>query len=233
MMTPTADIQLSNAGTDCASAVDGRMGALAKATAARALSAIRALRGPAASTDGASDEALVARVAQGDRRAMQLLFVRHQQKVYRFVLRMVANSATAEDIMSDVFIELWRQAASFEGRARLSTWLLAIARNKALSAMRRRLDQPLEEAMAIPDDALPADETLDANRRSAVLRRCLAQLSPVHREIVDLVYYHDKSVEEVSAILGVPAATVKTRMFYARKRLAELLRAAGVEMARC
>ena len=55
-MTPTADIQLSNAGTDCASAVDGRMGALAKATAARALSAIRALRGPAVSTDGASDD---------------------------------------------------------------------------------------------------------------------------------------------------------------------------------
>jgi RNA polymerase sigma-70 factor (ECF subfamily) len=232
MMTRTADIQLHNAGIDSASVAGGRMGALAKATAARAIGAMRALRRPVASTDSASDESLVARVAQGDRRAMQLLFVRHQQKLYRFVLRLVGDGATAEDIMSDVFIELWRQAASFEGRARLSTWLLAIARYKALSAMRRRPDKPLDDAMAIPDPATPADETLDTSRRSAVLRRCLAQLSPAHREIVDLVYYHEKSIEEASTVLGVPAATVKTRMFYARKRLADLLRAAGVETTR-
>jgi RNA polymerase sigma-70 factor (ECF subfamily) len=70
---------------------------------------------------------------------------------------------------------------------------------------------------------------LEAADRSAVLRRCLAQLSAAHREIIDLVYYHEKTVEEVSAILGAPAATVKTRMFYARRRLAEHLKAAGVE----
>jgi RNA polymerase sigma-70 factor (ECF subfamily) len=229
MMTPTADFQLRNTGADCASMADGRIGALAKATAARALGAIRALRGPTVSADSVSDESLAARIAQGDRRAMQLLFVRHQQRVFRFVLRMVADSATAEDIVSEVFIDLWRQAASFEGRARLSTWLLAIARNKALSATRRRRDQPLEEAMEIPDTAMMADEALDTSRRSAILRSCLGQLSPAHREILDLVYYHEKSVDEASAILGVPAATVKTRMFYARKRLAELMRAAGVE----
>ena len=90
------------------------------------------------STEGASDKSLVTRVAEGDRRAIALLFARHQQRVYRFVLRLVGNSATAEDLVSEVFLDLWRQAASFEGRARLSTWLLAIARNKAFSAMRRR-----------------------------------------------------------------------------------------------
>ncbi len=66
----------------------------------------------------------------------------------------------------------------------------------------------------------------------ALLRQCLGQLSPAHREIVDLVYYHERSVDEVATILGVPAATVKTRMFHARKRLAELLRAAGIETVR-
>jgi RNA polymerase sigma-70 factor (ECF subfamily) len=178
-----------------------------------------------------TDEALMARIAQGDRQAIALLFERHQLKVYRFVLRLVGNSATAEDIVSDVFIELWRHAASFEGRARLSTWILAIARNKAVSAMRRRIDQPLDDAMAeaIPDRACTAEESLEAADRSAVLGRCLAQLSAAHREIIDLVYYHQKSVEEVSTIVGVSAATVKTRMFYARRRLAESLRAAGVE----
>jgi RNA polymerase sigma-70 factor (ECF subfamily) len=205
------------------------------AAAARAVETVRALRGPADSSDDMSDESLMARLAQGDRRAIRLLFDRHQLIVYRFVLRLVANSATAEDIVSEVFLELWRHAASFEGRARLSTWLLAIARNKAVSAMRGRIDQPLDDAMAqaIPDRALTAEETLDAAKRSALLRQCLARLSPAHREIIDLVYYHEKSVEEVAAIVDAPAATVKTRMFYARKRLAEHLKAAGVEAVHC
>jgi RNA polymerase sigma-70 factor (ECF subfamily) len=162
---------------------------------------------------------------------MHVLFTRHQQRVYRFVHRIVTNSATAEDIVTDVFMELWRRAASFEGRARLSTWLLAIARNKALSALRVRIDQPLADAMDIADPAETPEESLHANERSAALRQCLAQLSPAHREIIDLVYYHEKSVDEVSVITGVPAATVKTRMYYARKRLAELMKAAGVESA--
>src|SRR5882724_7417564 len=90
----------------------------------RAFGATRTLR--ETSTDKTSDAALVARVADGDRQALRLLFARHQPKVYRFVLRLVANSATAEDVVNDVFFDLWRQAASFEGRAQLSTWLLAL-----------------------------------------------------------------------------------------------------------
>jgi RNA polymerase sigma-70 factor (ECF subfamily) len=181
--------------------------------------------------DEAADETLMARVARGDRQALRLLFGRYQLAVYRFALRLVGNSATAEDIVSEVFLELWRRAARFEGRSRLSTWILAIARNKAVSVMRGRIDAPLDDAMAqaIPDRAGTAEETLDASQRSAVLCRCLAQLSAAHREIIDLVYYHEKSVDEVATIVGIPAATVKTRMFYARRQLAEHLRAAGVE----
>jgi RNA polymerase sigma-70 factor, ECF subfamily len=201
------------------------------AIAARAAGTARTLRGLKVSTDEGSDEALMARVAEGDRRAIRLLFERYQLTVFRFALRLVGNRATAEDIVSDVFLELWRHAASFEGRARLSTWILAIARNKAVSAMRGRIDQPLEDAIAeaIPDRALTAEETLDASQRAAILRRCLAQLSPAHREIIDLVYYHEKSIEDAASIVGVSAATVKTRMFYARRRLAERLRAVGIE----
>jgi RNA polymerase sigma-70 factor (ECF subfamily) len=200
------------------------------AIAVRVVGALQALRGGEVSTDDASDESLVARVAQNDRRALQLLFGRHRQRVYGFALRLVGNSATAEDIVSEVFLELWRRAASFERRAQLSTWLLAITRNKALSALRVRVDQPLDEAMAeaMPDPAITAEDSLQASERNALVRRCLERLSPAHREIIDLVYYHEKSVDEVAAIVGVPAATVKTRMFYARKRLAELVKDAGI-----
>jgi RNA polymerase sigma-70 factor, ECF subfamily len=221
-----ANASQTNASADTAVACLD-IGDAAASTAARAVAALRTLGGARTSTDG-SDASLVARVAQGDRRALELLFARHQQRVYRFALRLVANGATAEEIVSDVFIELWRRAASFQGRAQVSTWLLAITRNKALSALRGRIDQPLEHALAIPDPAITAEEALDAGRRGAILRACLAQLSPAHREIIDLVYYHEKSVDEASAIIGVTAATVKTRMFYARKRLADLVRAAGI-----
>jgi RNA polymerase sigma-70 factor (ECF subfamily) len=178
-----------------------------------------------------SDEALIGRIASGDRLAMQVLFARHHVRVYRFVLRLVRDEWKAEDLISEVFLDVWRQADRFEGRSTVSTWLLAIARFKALSALRRKPDEELddESAAAIEDDADDPEMALAKKDRSAVIRKCLTGLSTEHREIIDLVYYHEKSVEEVAEIVGIPENTVKTRMFYARKKLAEMLKAAGME----
>jgi RNA polymerase sigma-70 factor, ECF subfamily len=178
-----------------------------------------------------SDEVLIGRIAKGDRLAMQVLFARHHVRVYRFVLRLVGNPTTAEDLISDVFLDVWRQADKFEGRSAVSTWMLAIARFKALSALRKRPDEELDEETAetIEDASDNPEVALEKKDKSAVLRQCLEKLSLEHREIVDLVYYHEKSVEEVAEIVGIPENTVKTRLFYTRKKLAELLQAAGVE----
>ena len=178
-----------------------------------------------------SDEVLIGRIASGDRLAMQVLFARHHVRVYRFVLRVVRDETKAEDLISEVFLDVWRQADRFEGRSAVSTWLLAIARFKALSALRRRPDEELDEeaAEAIEDPSDDPEETLAKKDKSTVIRKCLEGLSADHREIIDLVYYHEKSVEEVAEIVGIPENTVKTRMFYARKKLAELLKAAGIE----
>jgi RNA polymerase sigma-70 factor (ECF subfamily) len=178
-----------------------------------------------------SDEVLIGRIASGDRLAMQVLFARHHVRVYRFVLRLVRNEATAEDLISEVFLDVWRQANRFEGRSAVSTWLMAIARFKALSVLRKRPELELDEeaAEAIEDHADNPEVALEKKDKSAVLRQCLTALSAEHREIIDLVYYHEKSVEEVAEIVGIPEATVKTRMFYARKKMAELLKAQGVE----
>ena len=86
-----------------------------------------------------------------------------------------------------------------------------------------------ERAQAIEDPGDDPEVAMQKKDTSDVLRKCLTKLSAEHREIIDLVYYHEKSVEEVAKIVGVPENTVKTRMFYARKRLGELLKAAGVE----
>jgi RNA polymerase sigma-70 factor (ECF subfamily) len=113
----------------------------------------------------------------------------------------------------------------------VSTWLLAITRFKALSAMRCRKDAELDDeaANAIEDTSDDPEVTVQKRDTSQALRKCLTQLSSDHREIVDLVYYHEKSVEEGAEIVGIPENTIKTRLFYARKKLADLLKAAGVE----
>src|SRR5499433_2096559 len=100
-----------------------------------------------------SDETLIARIASRDRDAMRALYLKHHVRVYRFVMRLVRNQTMAEDVISDVFLDVWRQAGSFEGRSAVSTWLLAIARFKSLSALRRKPEEELnEEASAtIPD----------------------------------------------------------------------------------
>jgi RNA polymerase sigma-70 factor (ECF subfamily) len=178
-----------------------------------------------------SDEALIGRVAAGDKLAMQVLFARHHVRIYRFVLRLVRDQTLAEDLINEVFLDVWRQANRFEARSAVSTWLLAIARFKALSALRRRPDEELDEnaAAAIEDPGDDPDLAVQKKDKSEALRKCLEALSPEHREIIDLVYYHEKSVEEVAEIVGIPVNTVKTRMFYGRKRLSELLKAAGVD----
>ncbi|HTP93966.1 MAG TPA: sigma-70 family RNA polymerase sigma factor [Xanthobacteraceae bacterium] len=178
-----------------------------------------------------SDEDLIAKIAKGDRLAMAALFERHRVRVYRFLLRMVRNEAVAEDLNSDVFLDVWRQAATFEGRSAVSTWILSIARFKALSVLQRRREVELDEEQAdtIEDHADDPEVALAKKDTAEVLRQCLAKLSAEHREIVNLVYYQHKSVLEVAGIVGIPEATVKTRMFYARKKLSELLSERGIE----
>jgi RNA polymerase sigma-70 factor, ECF subfamily len=178
-----------------------------------------------------SDELLIGRIASGDRLAMQVLFARHHVRVYRFVLRLVRDESVAEDLISEVFLDVWRQAGRFEGRSAVSTWLLAIARFKALSALRRRPDEELDDETAerIEDHSDDPEVALAKKEKGAALRQCLTALSAEHREIIDLVYYHEKSVQEVAEIVGIPEATVKTRMFYARKKLSELLKEQGID----
>ena len=186
---------------------------------------------PGATARASHDAALIERIAQGDRNAMLVLFTGHHVRVFRFILRMIGDKTLAEDLTSEVFLDVWRQAGQFEGRSTVSTWMLAMARYKALAARRRRTEDQLDDEVvaAIEDGGDDPEVAAQKKDRGEILRRCLEKLSARHRQIVDLVYYHEKSVEEVAGIVGIPENTVKTRLFYARKKLAELLKAAGIE----
>jgi RNA polymerase sigma-70 factor (ECF subfamily) len=186
-----------------------------------------------ATAKATSDETLLALIAAQDKDAMRLLFARHHVRVFRFLLRMVGSDATAEELVTEVFLDVWRNAARFEGRAQVATWILGIARFKALSALRRRTLEEIDDEVveAIEDAADTPEAAFQKTERSAILQDCLKQLSPAHREVVDLIYYHEQSIDEVARITGIPENTVKTRVFHARKKLAELIAARGLDRA--
>ena len=179
----------------------------------------------------ASDQALIQAVADGDKRAFKMLYVRHHVRVFRFVMRLVGNEPTAEEVVNEVFLEAWRHAQDFRGRSRVTTWLLSIARFKIISECRRRSEAQLDEAVAavIEDPGDPPSISMEKHERSDILQECLAKLTPIHREVINLIYYQGRNVEEVARFTGAPVSTIKTRMHYARSRMAELLAAAGVD----
>ena len=186
---------------------------------------------PAMTAATETDRALVDRVAKGDRAAVRLLFMRHHARVYRFVARQTGSEMMADDIANEVFLELWRQAPGFEGRSEVSTWLLGIARFKALSLLRKKKEDWIDDeaAAAVPDSADTPEVATMKEDKAAALRRFVDALPDEHRTVIDLAYYHGQSVSEIGEVLGIPVATVKTRMFYARKKLGEALKAAGYD----
>ena len=178
-----------------------------------------------------SDFELVSRTAGGDKAAIGLLFQRHHTRIFRFVMRQTGSETMADDIANEVFLELWRQAGKFEGRSQVSTWLMGIARYKVLSARRKRSEAELDDdyAMNIADDGDTPEISELKRDKAAGLRRLIDKLGEPQRLVIDLAYYHGKSVAEIGEILQIPVATVKTRMFYARKSLGSALAAAGMD----
>jgi RNA polymerase sigma-70 factor (ECF subfamily) len=189
-----------------------------------------ATRRQPAAIPNTSDDDLIESIAAGDRQAMQTLFVKHKADVLRFATRIVRNPSVAAEVTNEVFLDVWRKAGEFESRSRVSTWLFAITRNKALDALRRQteaLEQDLAEA--IVDEADDPEAAIHKKESSGIVRECLSQLSPAHRTIIDLIYFQERSIGEVAKMSQLPENTVKTRMFYARKRMEGLLIDKGID----
>lgn len=185
---------------------------------------------PWAATPKGVEPKLLERIAEGNTVAMETLFARYNIGVFRFVLRLIGDELTAEDLVSEVFATVWRNAGRFEGRSQESTWIFGIARIKVLSALHRSCVEFDEvEAAVIPDTADDPEMSLQKKDHVAILRECMNHLSRRHREVIDLVYFQERSVAEVAQIVGASKNTVKTRTFYARKRMSELLMRAGID----
>jgi RNA polymerase sigma-70 factor (ECF subfamily) len=179
------------------------------------------------------DHALIRAIAAGSKPAMRTLFLRHHARVLRYATRIVHDHAAAEDVLSEVFLDVWRRADRFEGRSSVATWICGIARHKALTALEAKPPTCNEDdhLLTLADPSPGPDGGLDARDRAAMLRRCIDALSREHREIIDLVYFREKPIKEIANILGIGLNTVKSRVFYARKRLAALLATANQALA--
>lgn len=178
------------------------------------------------------DHLQMERIKSGDKNAVGVLYTRHHKRVFHFVMRFVNQSDLAEDVTNDVFIEIWQKANNYEGRSKVSSWILGIARYKALSEVRKKShsaktsDDVLE---TFADDADTPELTAQKVDKAAALKRCIAKLSADHRTILDLVYYHEKSIAEIASILDIPQNTVKTRTFHARKLLSAQMKSYGLD----
>jgi RNA polymerase sigma-70 factor (ECF subfamily) len=185
-----------------------------------AASRARSLREPV------EDSALMARIADRDRSSFEQLYRIYYPRLFGYLFRILRRVGVVEETINDVMMAVWRQAASFRGDSRVSTWIFGIAYRQAMKSIRRAGSEPV---LVPPEDAPPAIADDDAERDMAEselrlsLSTALEQLSPKHRAVVELTYYYGYSYGEIARIVGCPENTVKTRMFHARRKLQALL----------
>jgi RNA polymerase sigma-70 factor (ECF subfamily) len=189
--------------------------------------------GPSGGVEHAAREELrlIARVAAEDTAAFECLYRAYHPRLVRFLHGMLRQGPLVEEVLDDTMLVVWRRAHTFDGSAKLSTWLFAIAYRQALKALRQRGHEPgIDEEPAAPGDAEP-DSRLQQHQLHACLADALAALSAEHRAVIELTYYQGHSCREIADIVDCPVATVKTRMFYARRRLRSALGGAREQLS--
>ena len=164
------------------------------------------------------DQRLLARVALRDQSAFHRLYERLADRVYRFALSLLRSPHLAEEVLQETMMAVWREAGRFEGRSKVSTWILGIARNQAFRLLRRE-----EKGRRLPEIEHEASDPAEQSEMSVRVERSLDALPPQQREVLHLVFYENLTVNETASVLGIPPGTVKSRMYHARRALAKEL----------
>jgi RNA polymerase sigma-70 factor, ECF subfamily len=165
---------------------------------------------------------LIARIAEGDRRAFEELYNLYHRRMARFLMRLTRRYDVAEEVINDTFWVVWRKAGDFRGDSQPSTWIFGIAYRKARSAFRvtaRLAERDLDSAA----EALTSEAPANAEELRDWLGQALGELPVEQRMAVELCYQLGYSCEEIGKIMDCPANTVKTRLFHARAKLQKLL----------
>ncbi|MES2931992.1 MAG: sigma-70 family RNA polymerase sigma factor [Pseudomonadota bacterium] len=177
-------------------------------------------------------------VATGNQQAYEDLYRLMSSRVYAFARRMINNAETAEEVLADTMYDVWRTAVNFRGDSKVSTWILGIARNKALMALRSAKTHGHEGSEDIDDFADILDsgapdgfDQLAEKQASEMIQRCLERLSGKHRECLHLIHFEDLSMKEVAMVQGIPEGTIKSRLSHARAQMAACVEATQRRLA--
>ncbi len=172
----------------------------------------------------------IRQVAQGDEGAFEKLFRCYAPRIFRFALSYLNDRSYAEEVVQETMIAVWKSAKSYKEQSQVSSWILGIARNKALDRARARQREPelLQERLdrrmsmrATPEQIVRRETQVER------VRAALDRLSPEHREVIMLAFYNDLSYSEIAQILNCPEGTVKSRVYYAKEQLKKILGAGG------
>ena len=178
----------------------------------------------AARSRGPEERELIGRVAERDLDAFEELYRLYQPRLARFLINLVQRPQLVEEVLNDTMMVVWQTAGRFRGASKVSTWIFAIAYRKAVKARARwpepQPDEPFDTRVS-PDPG--PDQQLHQRRLHDALVTAMEQLSPDHRAVVDLTYFHGMGYREIAEIMSCPVDTVKTRMFHARRRLKEAM----------
>lgn len=173
---------------------------------------------------GPDERELLARVSARDLRAFEKLYRIYQPRLARFLIAIVQRPQLVEEVLDDTMMVVWQTAANFRGSSKPSTWVFSIAYRKALKAKAKWPD-PVEDEeydTRVSNEPGPDDE-LHHQRLHDALIEAMSHLTPEHRAVVDLTYFHGMGYREIADIVECPVDTVKTRMFHARRRLKEAM----------
>ena len=182
---------------------------------------------------------LAADAAAGSQDAFRTLVLRHQDRVYRLVLRMVRDAGVAEDLTQETFLKAYRALGSYDPRWKLASWLLKIAHNATIDHLRRQLldTRPLENGAdeegsgpiaQLADESLPdPEQSARGHALARDLHTAVGALDPAYRELLLLRFQEGLAYHEIAAVTGLPLGTVKVRLHRGRKRLADALAAGG------
>jgi RNA polymerase sigma-70 factor (ECF subfamily) len=171
------------------------------------------------------ERTLLRRVATQDRQAFDTLYRQYAPRLYGYLAKLLPHPDRIEEVLDDVMVVVWQQAARFDGTAKPSTWILGIAYHKALKARAKRPKPPVDLPPPAPEwrQANDPAERLTYQDLQRALARALEHLSPDQRTVVELTFQQGCSYQEIAAIMDCPVNTVKTRMWHARQYLTRAL----------
>lgn len=170
--------------------------------------------------DRQKENDLLAKIVKKDAKAFEALYKLLSQSVFHYLYRLLQNKERAEDVLAEVFSAVWRSAINFKGRSCVKTWIFGIARNLAYNELRKK--QP--QGCNLIHDTLKdkgSDKAVKGFENRQYIQKALSKVSEKHREILDLVFFHEATYADISELLNIPENTVKTRVYYAKAALKE------------